>query len=153
MPAPPLLPPIGLRLARTARDVGAALDAELAAAGGSTATWQVLLLLHAERWGTQRQLAEAIGIRGATLTHHLNRMERDGLVERHRDPDNRRVQVVGLTAEGERLFGRLRTVALAFDERLRAPLSDEELSQLAGGLERLRAAVEPTEHDAAGSRS
>jgi MarR family transcriptional regulator for hemolysin len=153
MPAPPLLPPIGLRLARTARDVGAAFEAELAAAGGSAATWQVLLLLHAERWGTQRQLAEAIGIRGATLTHHLNRMERDGLVERHRDPDNRRVQVVGLTTAGERLFARLRTVALAFDERLCAALGGEELSQLAAGLEHLRAAVEPPEAARAGGGS
>jgi MarR family transcriptional regulator for hemolysin len=153
MPAPPLLPPIGLRLARTARDVGAAFEAELAAAGGSTATWQLLLLLHSERWGTQRQLAEALGIRGATLTHHLSRMEADGLVERHRDPDNRRVQVVGLTAAGERLFEQLRSVALAFDERLRAALGGEQLSQLADGLERLRAAVERSEPDPGGSAS
>lgn len=143
MERPPLLPPIGVRLARTARDVGAAFDAALAGAGGSTATWQVLLLLKSGQWGTQSRLADALGIKGATLTHHLTRMERDGLVERRRDPENRRVQLVTVTADGDALFERLREVAVAFDERLRRALGERELGQLARSLERLQAAVSP----------
>ena len=37
--------------------------------------WLVLVSLKARSHGTQRNLAEAMGIEGPTLTHHLNRME------------------------------------------------------------------------------
>jgi MarR family transcriptional regulator for hemolysin len=138
---PPLFPPIGLRLARTARTVGQAFERSMAAAGGSASAWQVLLLVRSEQWGTQSRMAEAMGITGATLTHHLNALEKQGLVRRWREDSNRRVQHVALTEDGEALFERLREVALAHDERLRAQLSDEETAQLAGLLDKLEAAV------------
>ena len=142
MPPPPVLPPIGLRLTRTARLVTQAFERAMAAAGGSASTWQVLVLVRSEQWGTQARMAEAMGITGATLTHHLNGMEAQGLVRRWREPDNRRVQRVALTDEGEALFARLRKVAIAYDAQLRSHLSDEETAQLAELLERLEAGVE-----------
>src|SRR3954468_5179602 len=108
---PPLIPPIGLRLARTARTAGQAFDRALSEAGGSAPTWQVLLLVRSEQWGTQAQMAEAMGITGATLTHHLNALEKRGLVRRWREEGNRRVQRAALTNDGEALFERLRVVA------------------------------------------
>jgi MarR family transcriptional regulator for hemolysin len=138
---PPPTPPLGLQLARTARTVSQAFERAMAAAGGSAAAWQVLVLVRSEQWGTQAQLAEAMGITGATLTHHLNALERQGLVRRWRDEDNRRRQRAELTAEGEALFDRLRGVARAHDERLREQLTAAEAQQLAELLERLRAGV------------
>ncbi|HEX3493469.1 MAG TPA: MarR family transcriptional regulator, partial [Streptosporangiaceae bacterium] len=85
----------------------------------------------------QRALAEAVGIQEATLTHHLNAMETKGLLTRRRDPANRRVHVVELTPEGDALFARLRTAAMAFDKRLRAGLSAAELEQFEAVLDRL----------------
>src|SRR4051812_12934618 len=99
MPRPALIPPLGLRLARTARVVTQAFERAMAQAGGSASTWQVLVLVRSEQWGTQAQMAEAMGITGATLTHHLNALERQGLVRRWRDDENRRVQHVALTDE------------------------------------------------------
>ena len=93
------------------------------------------------RSDTQRELAEAIGIRGPTLTHHLDRLVAEGLVTRARDPDNRRVQRVELTEEGVAMFHRLREVAQAFDARLRAGLSEKELAELRRLLERLESNV------------
>jgi MarR family transcriptional regulator, transcriptional regulator for hemolysin len=135
---PPAGPPIGLHLARTARAVGRAFDDALAAAGGSVPVWLVLISLKTRRLANQRTLAEAIGIRGATLTHHLNAMEAAGLVTRRRAPTNRRVHVVELTAAGEARFQRLRAAAVAFDRQLRAGLADDELATLARLLDRLR---------------
>ncbi len=66
--------PIGLRLAQASRTVERAFDAALAEAGGSLPVWLVLLNLKVRRPGNQRELAEAVGITGATLTHHLNAM-------------------------------------------------------------------------------
>jgi len=142
MSGPPAHTPIGLRLSRTARVVTQAFERAMAEAGGSVSTWQVLLLVRSEEWGTQAKLADALGVTGATLTHHLNALERQGLVRRWRDAVNRRVQRVELTPDGEALFGRLREVAMAHDARLRAALSDAELAQLGDLLDRLRAAVE-----------
>jgi len=137
-------PPIGLRLTRTARVVSQAFDRALAGAGGSAPVWQVLLLVRSAQWGTQAQLAEAMGITGATLTHHLNAMEAEGLVRRRREASNRRVQRVELTDAGAALFERLREVVVRHDERLRSRLGEEEAVLLAELLDKLEAGVRPS---------
>ena len=148
----PSIEPIGLRLARTAKLVGRAFDDALAEVGGSLPVWLVLVSLKARVPGAQRELAEALGIEGPTLTHHLSRMEAAGLVSRHRDPDNRRVQRVELTAAGEAEFDRLRHRVVAFDERLRAGLTVADVAALGALLDRLQAnvaaAVGPSAADA-----
>jgi MarR family transcriptional regulator for hemolysin len=141
MGKPSLLPPIGLRLTRTSRVVSQAFERAMADAGGSASSWQVLLLIRSQQWGNQAAMAEAMGITGATLTHHLNALETQGLVRRWREASNRREQRVELTPEGLALFDRLRVAAQAFDERLRSQLSDEETQQLAALLERLQAGL------------
>ena len=143
MSRPPASPPIGLRVAQTARIVSQAFDSAMAEAGGSASAWQVLLLVRSKEWGTQSLMAEAMGVSSATLTHHLNKFEEQGLVRRWRDAANRRVQHVELTDEGRALFDRLRHVAVRHDKRLRAHLSDEEIARLGDLLDKLRAAVEP----------
>jgi MarR family transcriptional regulator, transcriptional regulator for hemolysin len=125
---PPFRPPIGLQLAGAAKLVSRAFDEAMAEAGGSMPIWQILLTLKTRRIENQRELAEAVGIQGATLTHHLNAMERDGLLTRSRAPDNRRVHVVELTESGERMFHALRAVAVAFDKRLRTDLTETDLT-------------------------
>jgi len=134
--------PIGLQLSRAARAATNAFERAMAEAGGSASAWQVLVLVRAGQWGTQAQMAEAMGITGATLTHHLNALEDQGLVRRWREASNRRVQQVALTAAGEALFDRLRDVAVRHDQRLRTNLSDKEVEQLSRLLEKLRAGVE-----------
>jgi MarR family transcriptional regulator, transcriptional regulator for hemolysin len=131
--------PIGLRLAQASRTVERAFDAALAEAGGSLPVWLVLLNLKVRRPGNQRELAEAVGITGATLTHHLNAMHAQGLIARARDDANRRVQVVTLTEAGEAAFLRLREAAITFDARLRAGFAATDLTALAAGLDRLAA--------------
>jgi MarR family transcriptional regulator, transcriptional regulator for hemolysin len=141
--APPVFPPIGLRLSRTAHAVSQAFERAMAEAGGSASSWQVLLLVRSEQWGTQSKLAEAMGVSGATVTHHLNGLEAQGLVRRWRDDANRRVQRVELTPEGAALFDRLREVAMAHDARLRSKLTDAEAQQLGELLDKLRAGLDP----------
>jgi MarR family transcriptional regulator for hemolysin len=102
----------------------------------------VLLLVRTQSWGTQSELAEELGITGATVTHHLNALERKGLVRRWREDSNRRVQRVELTEEGVELFDRLRAVANRHDKLLRSQLSDDEVKQLGELLGRLAAGVQ-----------
>ena len=142
MSSRPASAPIGLRLTRTSRAVTQAFERAMAEAGGSVSTWQVLLLVRSANWETQSSLAEELGITGATLTHHLNALERKGLVRRWREESNRRVQRVELTDDGVVLFKRLREVARRHDQMLRSGLSDDEVEQLGALLERLEAGVQ-----------
>jgi MarR family transcriptional regulator for hemolysin len=129
--------PLGLRLNQAARTVERAFDEALAAAGGTLPVWLVLLNLKVRRPANQRELAAAVGVREATLTHHLNAMDARGLISRTRDAANRRVGVVTLTQEGEAAFLRLREAALAFDARLTAGLSEADRATLSTLLTRL----------------
>jgi MarR family transcriptional regulator, transcriptional regulator for hemolysin len=129
--------PIGLRLTRVARLVSRAFDDVLASAGGSLPVWLVLLNVKINPDASQRELADAVGVREATLTHHLNAMENDGLLTRRRDPNNRRVHIVELSEAGSTLFLRLRDAAMGFDGQLRHGLSQPDVDRLGSLLDRL----------------
>lgn len=129
--------PIGLLLAHTAKAVSRAFDDALTEAGGSLPVWLIALELKTGRPGNQRELARAVGVQGATLTHHLNAMEADGLVTRQRDPDNRRVHQVRLTAAGDALFERMAMAARDHDEMLRTGLEPDDVAALGALLGRL----------------
>jgi MarR family transcriptional regulator, transcriptional regulator for hemolysin len=133
--------PIGLQLIRTARATGRAFEEALGEVGGTLPTWLILVSLKGRQHGAQRQLAEAVGVEGPTLTHHLNRMERDGLVRRSRDPENRRVNRLELTEAGEASFTRMLAAVRAFDRRLRAGLTEGQLAELRRTLSALSGIV------------
>ena len=133
--------PVGLHLARAAKEVTRAFDDALAEVGGSQPIWLVLISLKTRRLASQRELAGAVGIGEATITHHLNAMEARGLITRRRDPDNRRVHLVELTQAGEEAFYRMRRAAFAFNDRLRADLDDRVVAEFGRTLDRLRGNV------------
>jgi MarR family transcriptional regulator for hemolysin len=135
--------PIGLLVSRTAKSLAREFDAALTAVGGSTSTWLVLLALKTGSHRTQGELADAVGVRQPTLTHHLDALEREGLVTRAREPGNRRVQHVTVTEAGEHLFLRLRRAAGSFDGRLRAGLDETEVAELRRLLTQLTENAQP----------
>jgi MarR family transcriptional regulator, transcriptional regulator for hemolysin len=136
-PGPPSRTPIGLVLDRVARQLSREFDEALVEAGGSRPIWLVLLALTVNQEANQRELADFVGIRGATLTHHLNAMESTGLVVRSRDPENRRSHLVRRTRSGDEMFLRLREAATSFDKRLRRGLSAGEVETLRSLLGRI----------------
>ena len=135
--------PIGLAVTATAKALSRAFDDALAAVGGSTPTWLVLQAVMSTEAATQGELAAAVGVRQPTLTHHLDGLERAGLVNRTRDPGNRRVQRIAVTEAGEALFLRLRRAAGAFDGRLRAGLDDDDVAALRRLLAQLEENARP----------
>jgi MarR family transcriptional regulator for hemolysin len=139
----PTTTPIGLDLANVAKRVSAAFDAALVAAGGSRPTWLILLAIKTRTVANQQEIADAVGIRGATLTYHLKAMEAGGLLTRRRDAANLRAQVVELTAAGERAFQAMRAAAAKFDQQLRKGLDDRDMEHLRTTLGRLSDNVEP----------
>jgi MarR family transcriptional regulator, transcriptional regulator for hemolysin len=143
MNGPHAEPPIGAVLWTTVTAIGRAFDDALGTAGGSRPIWSILLALKSSPTKNQRELAAEVGIRGATLTHHLTIMEERGLVTRRRDPANRRVHIVELTETGETAFERLKDVAVAFDAKLRTDVPLDEIQQLRHTLDKLRSNVVP----------
>ena len=137
----PVPVPIGLRLTKAARTVGQAFERTMRDAGGSPSMWQVLLLVRSGQYGAQSEMAKAMGITGATLTHHLATLEKAGLVRRWRDEKNRRLQRVELTDAGLEKFAKLRKAAYAHNARLAAVLDEDEQAQFSAFLDRMAAAV------------
>ena len=140
---PPAAEPIGRFLDSTAKLLSRAFDRQLAEAGGTRPGWLILLALKQQRWRTQQEVAAAVGIEGPTLTHHLDAMEKGGLIERRRDPDDRRAVRVELTKQGEELFLQLAQAARAFDQRLREGVADEDVDAVRRVLAQLRENVAP----------
>ncbi|MBE1874244.1 MarR family winged helix-turn-helix transcriptional regulator [Myceligenerans pegani] len=134
--------PVAVTLWKTAQPLIRGFDALLVEHGASWQVWHILLALGTSPPRTQRELAGAVGIREATLTHHLRAMEDNGLIRRTRMPDNRRVQHVEVTEDGARLFEELRAAAVEFDRRLRAVIgSEDDVARFLEVLGRLAAAA------------
>ena len=129
--------PIGRALALASKRITTAFNASLAAEGGSVPAWLILTALRGSRWRTQRDLAGSLGIVGPTLTRHIDNLEQQGWVRRARDTDDRRAVRVEITDKGVEAHARMRQKVVAFDRRLRAGLSPEEVERLRSMLDRL----------------
>lgn len=129
-------PPIGRALWDTVQALHKEFDTELSRVGGSRPVWFVLLALCSGPVGSQRELAERVGIQDATLTHHLTAMEASGTIRRFRSPENRRVHRIEITKSGEELFEKLRAAAAAFDRRMLQGVPEADVATVRRTLQR-----------------
>jgi len=134
-------PPIGLQLARTSKVVGRAFNDALDEVGGSLPVWLILTTLRGEAHASQQALARAVGIEGPTLTRHLDQLEAGGLVRRVPQAGDRRAVRVEPTEAGLALHARMLEVVIAFNRRLTAGLTGDDLDALRRLLDALEANV------------
>ncbi|ABE50626.1 MULTISPECIES: MarR family winged helix-turn-helix transcriptional regulator [Methylobacillus] len=132
-----------LHLLRVASDLSLALDACLSQHGLLQGRWWVLILLMREENGISLPsvLAEKAGVSRATMTGLIDGLERDGLVERIFDRDDRRRVSIRLTAAGQE---KLDQVMPDYYTRLRqcmAAVNEEERVLLGGILGKLNAGI------------
>lgn len=123
-----------LNLLRVATDLSAALDECLSRHGLLQGRWWVLILLMREetRTSTPSALADKAGVTRATMTGLLDGLERDGLLERIFDPDDRRRLSIKLTALGQAkldevmpdYYSRLRECMAGLNEKSREQLQE-----------------------------
>jgi MarR family transcriptional regulator for hemolysin len=143
---------IGRLVAMTGKIAREHFDRSLAAVGSSLNTYLVLRTASLYPSVSQRQLASGLGIEGPTLTHHLDRLASDGLIERVRNQTDRRVSYVELTPAGQAHLERVEEFALEQDRAFRSMFTAEEAATLTVLLNRIRDRLmeEADVHHAAG---
>lgn len=87
-------------VSQLAKEFARALQVRAEGLGFSAGQFPILLELWEEQGLTQKQLLERVAVEQATMANTLSRMERDGLIERKPHPNDRRAQLVFLTAKG-----------------------------------------------------
>jgi len=113
---------------------------------GVTSRQVTLLWLVRGRPGTSlRELAAEEGISAPSLSGHIDRLERLGLLERVRATDDRRRVGLRLTTEGTKLLRRVRSRRTTWLAERLARLEPDELDRIAGALPALHrlTATEP----------
>nr|AIA14289.1 MarR family [uncultured bacterium] len=91
----------------------------------------------AERLGVDQQAAERLGVDRTTMVGLLDGLESKGLTARQTDPNDRRRNVIGLTAAGSRALDKAKKASDEAERQLLEALSEAEAAQLRALLGRI----------------
>ena len=105
--------------------------------GLSARGWGVLSTLAESGPLTQIELATALAIDRTAMVYLLDELEQSGLVERVRNPDDRRSFLIHLTGEGQRTQRKAATALAGAADTLLRPLDPEERGLLRTLLTRI----------------
>ena len=103
----------------------------------------VLIAVAEGSHATQGAIADSLGYDRGQLVGLLDELEERGLVERKRDPSDRRRHLVELTAEGKRKLKELRVLTKQVEDEFLAPLNEAQRDQLHALLLQLAEKHEP----------
>lgn len=90
---------------------------------------------------SQAELSKQIGIRPASLTDLLEKMEKDQLVRRTKDPQDRRVSRVTLSPRGREIINQNQEIHRKVDEMVYSGLTQTEVAELDRILKKLLASL------------
>jgi DNA-binding MarR family transcriptional regulator len=113
------------------------------AAGESPYHYSVLAVLEESARETQATIADALGYDRSWLVGLLDELEEAGLIERRRDPADRRRHLVSLNPAGKKKLARLRAISQGVEEEFLAPLDPAQRGQLHTVLLQLAAHHDP----------
>ncbi|MFG2297014.1 MarR family winged helix-turn-helix transcriptional regulator [Streptomyces sp. NPDC048603] len=132
---------LGLQLAWHGSVTETRIRKALGAAGLTPRHAMTLMHLDAGPVG-QRALAERLEVDPSVLVGILNDLETEGLVERRRDPADRRRHIVAITGSGSAALGQTNAALDEVERGIFGNLSDEECEQLRTLLGRVNSSAE-----------
>ena len=125
-------------IGETSRMMRRYYDRRASALGVTSAQWRLLLRLSREPGLKQVELAERLDVEPITACRIVDRLEEAGLVERQRDPEDRRAWRLVLTGKAQPILERLRALAEEMSGEAFAGMSLEEIEAMRGKLARIR---------------
>ena len=129
-----------------------ALERQLKACGLTPAGWSAVAALaemaraaeEGARPPSQTELAQHLGVDGATLVATIDRLAVAGLIERIQSRQDRRVKLVVLTQQGKEIEEKVRVQADTLRRGVLARLDPGQLVVASAVLEQLQQALEGT---------
>ncbi len=120
---------IGYVLSDVARLMRTVFDRRVRDIGLTRAQWLVLTRLYRRPGASQTELAVMLEIDRASAGRMLDRMQKNGWVERHADSEDRRINRLYLTDDARRAHKAMWAIAEATVDDALAPLSARERDQ------------------------
>lgn len=130
---------IAFLLAQLGSDASAAFKRALAPLGITASEAGLLRLIGRNPGIGQKAASEQLGVGPSRVVAVLDRLERQGNVERRRSTTDRRNHEVHLTAQGERLLAALRPIAESHEAAFTEGLDEGDIDRLADYLEAIAA--------------
>jgi MarR family transcriptional regulator for hemolysin len=126
-------------LHNTSRAWRQAVDRRLKFLGVSQASWMTIAVAAKARLPlSQSELADRLGVEGATMVAMIDRLVKAGFVIREPSTTDRRIKRIVLTQAGNVLYDKVRAEATAFRKELLANVDPNKLlaaTELLEGLE------------------
>jgi DNA-binding MarR family transcriptional regulator len=133
---------LGWLLGQVVRRYVAATKVAFADVPGGARGYHVLAAASVGCYHTQLELGRSLGVDRTVMVHLVDSLERDGLLERRPDPDDRRARILVITDAGARsltaVSGRLR----AAEEVALAPLDPTDRQPFLGAMRALASAAD-----------
>src|ERR1700743_312300 len=127
----------------TSRSWRQAVDRRLKYLGVSQASWMTIAIAAKARSPlSQSELAEKLGVEGATMVAMIDRLVKAGLVIREASTTDRRIKRVVLTPAGISLYEKVKAEATALRNELLANIDQKKLLTATELLEGLQGIIE-----------
>lgn len=117
---------LGWALATLLRDYQAKVEAALTGLPGGARAFLVMTQVEKETCHSQIAIAERVGLDKTTLTYLLDDLEREDLIKRTTDPNDRRSRHISLTGKGSKELSRYSRAVEQVDQHILARLGVED---------------------------
>ncbi|MHC1748191.1 MAG: MarR family winged helix-turn-helix transcriptional regulator [Cellulosilyticaceae bacterium] len=118
---------IGIVTSRGAKQISEAFTKKLEVHGVTRTQWIAIYYIGVGKIVTQKELADRINVKEPTIVTLIDRLQKNNLVIRCKDNNDRRVTLLSLTEKGLELHKCLLPVGEEFSKQITANISDDEL--------------------------
>lgn len=125
---------LGWGLATLLRNYQKQVEVALLGLPGGARAFLVMSLVEKETCHSQIAIAERLSLDKTTLTYLLDGLEKQTLIKRTTDPNDRRSRHINLTEEGSRALTRFASAVSEIEHRLLSTLGTEEALQFQQSL-------------------